>query len=299
MKNKIFVIVAFGLMSCGALSLQTSLANTKNDVNNSVVKASLSDLNLENYNLKSAEVEDSKVQDYDTENINSVYGIDESEVKESIKKDETKEKGNADKWTTHTNIPFDEFDENYEELEIKYVTPSGKEVTSTINTENRDNLINGLSESSDVSYSDNEYSYTDLAMSVMTQALKGNKEYASASKLRQEVILYAMQYVGNKYVYGGNSIDNGIDCSAFTRYVMKKFGVNLPRTSYEQRSCGKSVEKPGVGDLICYSGHVAIYVGDGKIIHASNSKPYPSGGVKVSSNYKYRTVVSIRSLFDE
>lgn len=300
MRNKLFVMLAIGLASCGALGLQTTLANPQNEEKNIYKSSSsnLSELSLDNYNIKAAEVQDNSVKDYDTEEIDTIYGIDESQVEEKIEEDERNNKDSTKK-TTHTNISFDEWDENYEELEITYTNPSGEEIVSDINTETRDKIINGNSADSNVSYSNNDYTYSDLAMSVMTKALKNNKEFAKASKLRQEVVLFAMKYIGNKYVYGGNDVNNGIDCSAFTKYVMGKFGVELPRTSYQQRSSGESVSEPGVGDLICYSGHVAIYIGDGQIIHASNSKPYPSGGIKVSSDYRYRTVLSIRSLFND
>lgn len=112
----------------------------------------------------------------------------------------------------------------------------------------------------------------------------------------QDVVDYACQFIGRKYVYGGEDINNGIDCSAFVRYVYRHFGIELPRTSWEQRSCGKAVSYANAqpGDIICYVGHVAIYMGDGRIVHASNSKPYPAGGIKISPNAAYQTIVAVR-----
>ena len=129
------------------------------------------------------------------------------------------------------------------------------------------------------------------------------KEVQAASRKGQQVVKYAKKFVGNKYKYGGSSLTKGTDCSGFTRGVYKKFGKSLPHSSSAQRRYGKKV-KGGIknakaGDLICYSGHVAIYIGDGKIIHASNHHAYPRGGIKVSSSYKYRAVRSIRSLFND
>lgn len=115
----------------------------------------------------------------------------------------------------------------------------------------------------------------------------------------EQVVATALRYVGNPYVYGGNSLTNGIDCSAFTRQIYAMFGVSIPRTSSQQRSCGievGSLSKARAGDLICYDGHVAIYMGDGRIVHASNSKPYPQGGIKVSPNAAYRPIITIRRL---
>jgi len=116
---------------------------------------------------------------------------------------------------------------------------------------------------------------------------------ASGSDLGKKIAKYACQYVGNPYVAGGTSLTNGADCSGFTFRVYADFGYSLPRTSYEQRSAGKGVEYANAqpGDLICYDGHVAIYIGDGKIVHASSAKT----GIKVS-NAGYRTILAVRRI---
>ena len=108
------------------------------------------------------------------------------------------------------------------------------------------------------------------------------------------VVDYATQFVGNPYVWGGTSLTNGADCSGFVQSVYSKFGVDLPRTSYEQQNAGREVSYSDAqpGDLICYGGHVAIYMGNGKIVHASNSRD----GIKVSDNAAYRTILSVRRL---
>ncbi|MCI8896056.1 MAG: hydrolase [Lachnospiraceae bacterium] len=110
-----------------------------------------------------------------------------------------------------------------------------------------------------------------------------------------DVVSYACQYIGNPYVYGGTDINNGIDCSAFVQQVFGHFGIKLPRVSYDQINSGKEVsyENAQAGDIICYSGHVAIYMGNGQIVHASNSAPYPAGGIKTGSA-TYRTILSVR-----
>ncbi len=120
---------------------------------------------------------------------------------------------------------------------------------------------------------------------------------ASGSELGKKVAKYACQYIGNPYVYGGTSLTKGADCSGFTYRVYKDFGYNLDRTSYAQRSNGKEVDYKDAqpGDLICYNGHVGIYIGGGYIVHASNSKPYPKGGIKVNKA-TYRTIVSVRRI---
>lgn len=120
---------------------------------------------------------------------------------------------------------------------------------------------------------------------------------AAGSDMGKRVAKYACQFIGNPYVYGGTSLTNGADCSGFVYRVYKDFGYNLVRTSYEQRSAGTGVDYSNAqpGDLICYSGHIGIYIGDGKIVHASNKNPYPRGGIKVS-NANYRTILAVRRI---
>ena len=103
---------------------------------------------------------------------------------------------------------------------------------------------------------------------------------------------YALQFVGNPYVYGGTSLTGGTDCSGYTQSVYRHFGVSIPRTSGEQAGFGREIpyEEMEPGDLVCYSGHVAMYIGGGRIVHASSRKE----GIKVSNDPAYRTSVSIR-----
>lgn len=112
-----------------------------------------------------------------------------------------------------------------------------------------------------------------------------------------QIVQYACQFIGNPYVWGGNDLYNGIDCSGFTCAVYGHFGISLPRWSGDQRNVGTAVSlaeaKPG--DLVCYSGHVAIYMGNNQIVHASNSAPYPAGGIK-TSRATYTTILTIRRL---
>ena len=117
---------------------------------------------------------------------------------------------------------------------------------------------------------------------------------SSGSGSGSSVVDYATQFVGNPYVWGGTSLTNGADCSGFVQSVYSNFGVSLPRTSYEQQNAGTEVSYADAqpGDLICYGGHVAIYMGDGKIVHASNSRD----GIKISNDATYRTILSVRRL---
>lgn len=116
---------------------------------------------------------------------------------------------------------------------------------------------------------------------------------ASGSDLGKQIARYGCQFIGNPYVSGGTSLTNGADCSGFTYRIYKDFGYNIPRTSYQQRSAGTEVAYANAqpGDLICYDGHVALYIGGGYIVHASSAKT----GIKLSKA-TYRTILSVRRI---
>ena len=124
----------------------------------------------------------------------------------------------------------------------------------------------------------------------------GNTSKPSNASLGQQIASKACTYVGNPYVYGGTSLTNGADCSGFVQSVHRLFGISTPRDSWGQLAGGKAVTYSNIlpGDVIVYSDHVAIYIGGNQIVHASNSKPYPAGGIKISSPANYRTVLGVR-----
>ena len=108
-----------------------------------------------------------------------------------------------------------------------------------------------------------------------------------------DIAQYACQFVGNPYVPGGTSLTNGADCSGFTQSVYRVYGYSIPRNSSSQRSAGREVsyEEAQPGDLICYAGHVAIYLGNGRIVHASSVKT----GIKYG-NATYKPILSVRRI---
>ena len=167
------------------------------------------------------------------------------------------------------------------------------------------NVVSGSSDgSSDYEYdeygnvidTDNTVDYNSDASSsgISSDSSSDSSLASSSSGSGSSVVSYATQFVGNPYVWGGTSLTSGADCSGFVQSVYANFGVSLPRTSYEQQNAGYEVSYADAqpGDLICYGGHVAIYMGNGQIVHASNARD----GIKVSDNAAYRTITSVRRL---
>ena len=142
------------------------------------------------------------------------------------------------------------------------------------------------------SYSNNTTSTTKAAESSASTSTYSDSTTSSGSGA--SVVAYAKRFLGNPYVYGGSSLTNGTDCSGFTMSVYAHFGYYLSHSSAAQRSAGRAVSfsELQAGDLICYSGHVAIYIGGGQIIHAST----PSTGIIISSMYYGSTPICARRI---
>ena len=129
------------------------------------------------------------------------------------------------------------------------------------------------------------------------QAASAAASHTTTSSAGSSVAEFALQFVGNPYEYGGTSLTNGADCSGFVMSVYENFGVSLPHSSSADRSVGTEVEgglsSAQPGDIVCYSGHVGIYIGNGEIVHASTEET----GIKVS-DADYRTPITVRRIFN-
>lgn len=179
--------------------------------------------------------------------------------------------------------------EEAENEEVQY-DEDGNVIEDTESTE--EEYTEESESSEDVEY--DEYGNVIDSDNTVFQEEYESQDTPSYSGSGSSVVDFATQFVGNPYVWGGTSLTGGADCSGFTQSVYANFGVSIPRTSYEQQNAGYEVpySEAQPGDLICYGGHVAIYMGNGQIVHASNSRD----GIKISNDATYRTILSVRRL---
>lgn len=171
-----------------------------------------------------------------------------------------------------------------------YVLDVEKNVAFVKGADNKKGYVNAASIRAKVDFTNIKVDES-VIKNTTQQVVKTN--FGKVSKDRQELVKFALQYVGNKYVWGGNSLTNGVDCSGFTQQVYLHFGIKINRCSYEQVRNGKEItfDQLQPGDLIFYYdnelkriGHVALYIGDGQIVHAKSKNT----GI-VTNHWDYRT----------
>ncbi len=182
---------------------------------------------------------------------------------------------------------------------IRYTPVVETKDTSSSSSSSSKSSSSSSSSSSSKSSSSSSSSGSSGSSSVNSGAAGSNA--GPVSSTRAQIANYAVQFVGNPYVWGGTSLTNGADCSGFTMSVMSHFGVSLPHSSAAQANCGRAVSSSEMrpGDLVCYGGsggvnHVALYIGNGQVVHASSA----STGIKISS-WNYRTPATIRNVLGD
>ena len=180
-----------------------------------------------------------------------------------------------------------------EEAQRRAEEESRKAEESRQAEESRKAEENKKKESESSKASEQETQKESESKSTAASSSSSSSSSGSSSARGSEIANFACQFVGNPYVPGGTSLTEGADCSGFTQSVYKAFGYSIPRTSSEQRSAGYEVSyaEAQPGDLICYAGHVAIYLGNGRIVHASSVKT----GIKYG-NAAYKTILSVRRI---
>lgn len=193
---------------------------------------------------------------------------------------------------------YEKNDDMYKgESKVKAEGSSGSQVVTNqlvsvngavLNTEIVDTAI--INESSDkIIYKGTKERPKDTAWADYSGQVMGSGDGAAIAN-------FALQFVGNPYKYGGTSLTNGADCSGFVQSIYGKFGISLPRTGDAQARCGRgiSLSEAKAGDLVYYSGHIAIYLGGGRIVHAAN----PSKGICVSGVHSCGKILTVRRIVE-
>ena len=250
-------------------------------------------INLKETQTAKTETEEKPAQE------ETVQADDNKQEKESEKETESKKESESSKETaseTSSETKSETASETTTETSSETTSETATETTTETTTETATETATetesppGMESSTAVETAATQESSKESS----TQAAETPSSAASVSNhgSGNAVVDYAVQFVGNPYVYGGTSLTNGADCSGFVMSVYENFGVSLPHSSTADRNVGVDVgglENAQPGDLVCYSGHVGIYIGDGQIVHASTA----STGIKIS-DADYRTPVAVR-----
>lgn len=270
-------------------------------------------VSMEDYRKATERYMQLRLQDYSLKNEISVLKMEQSAVSESLDDEETAAGADVSE-AAGENVPNTELKEKAE----KYLALTEQENDCITQVQTVQEEINDLDrESGTEAGSDQESSETpdpdtETGLSGMNEIPYGSEsgeisdDYSRASgdedqaenilpdgrTSGEDIVRYALQFVGNPYVWGGNSLTKGIDCSGFVQQVFAHFGITLTRTTYTQANEGREVSYAEMqpGDVINYGSHTAIYIGDNRIVHAANS----TDGIIVSDNPAFMPIVTIR-----
>ena len=241
-------------------------------------------------------------QDYSTDTSGDESWDNSSDASDDTTWSDTSDSGSADSTGsgdsyTESDNSTAETDGSYSEPDNSYIEPEAPETDASYSEPETS------APETDAPYTEPETSapetdapYTEPETSAPETEAPATEDTSSSSDLGQQIASYAVQFVGNPYVYGGTSLTNGADCSGFVQSVFANFGIGLSRTAASQASGGTSVSLDSLqaGDLLFYSSsgsgdHVALYIGGGQIVHAANS----ASGIIISNAY-YSTPVAAR-----
>lgn len=218
---------------------------------------------------------------------------EEQEALLEMQEDQLVYKANLDKQIASAKSQVKNF-----ETELANAQAKAKEYQNTIKEQNA--LIAKLAEEERKKEEQKKEESKEEENQETSSSNTGSSGESSSSKpsvsggdgtLGASIAAYALQFVGNPYVSGGTSLTNGADCSGFTWAVHQHFGISIPRVSTAQANGGKEVSVSSMlpGDIIYYGNHVAIYIGNGRVVHASTQKT----GIK-TDRYNYRTPITVR-----
>ena len=235
----------------------------------------------------------------DLEENQATYKVEKKNL-EKMKRNKKKEMSNFDAQLEQAQSLASQYKQTIDAQNAVISEQLAAQRTASANnvTAGASSVTSGSSSSSGGSYNSGNSgsgSSSSGGSSSGSSSSKYDSDSSSASGSGQAVANYACQFVGNPYVWGGESLTHGADCSGFVKSVYAHFGKSLPHSSSALRGVGRGVSVSDMqpGDIVCYSGHVAIYIGGGRIVHASS----PSTGIKISGNVHYKTILAVRRIF--
>lgn len=262
-------------------------------IQNQVNLTSLEEIDSVENNMEKDIVQDENKTTILEDNIQEKLTNISEETKQEevvVENEQTKLEEIVEENSINENMESTELIEEKVAEEIQAVEePNIEEKILEENNVQNDNLIDTTTDELNIS---NNEENIEVVSDVANNSISNEVEEATS----EDVVEYALQFVGNPYVYGGNSLTKGVDCSGFTKKIYSNFGIELPRYSNHQRNVGNNIgvdlDNALPGDLLCFNGHVGIYIGDGKMVHAANPrKGIIINDVNYDKNKKLKAII--------